>query len=37
MYNNLNQQVQQQAELLQQQIAELIIVGVGGKYKDNTD
>ena len=28
---------QQQAELLQQQIKELIKVGVGGKYKDTTD
>ena len=31
------QQHQQQAELLQEQIKELIKVGVGGKYKDNTD
>ena len=31
------QEQQQQSELLQEQIRELIKVGVGGKYNDNTD
>ena len=33
----MQEQQTQQAELLQEQIQELIKVGVGGKYKDNTD
>ena len=33
----MQEQQTQQAELLQEQIRELIKVGVGGKYKDNTD
>ena len=33
----MQEQQTQQVELLQEQIKELIKVGVGGKYKDNSD